>query len=297
MRLTGRTDYARQVTVSAETAGVVTQIGMEETRPVSRGAVLAQLETGERQARLEEARANLDRMRLQFQATDKLAQKGFQSELRRAEAVANLRAAEAALRAAELELRNIVIRAPLAGHVERQFVEAGDYVQKGAPIAAIVQIDPLHIRAEVSEQAVGGVALGEKARVTLLSGQVLEAAVRRVAPVATPSTRTFAIVLEAENPDAMIPAGVTADVYLQQGESRAHLFSPALLTLNTAGQVGVKVITEDDRVRFLPVRLLETGQEGSWVTGIPDTVKVISVGQEYVTEGQQVTPVLDKEPQ
>ena len=67
------------------------------------------------------------------------------------------------------------------------------------------------------------------------------------------------------------------------------------LTLNDLGVLGVRALDESDTVRFIPVTLLDGTPEGAWVSGLPDQVRVITVGQEFVVEGQKVEPVSDTE--
>ena len=66
------------------------------------------------------------------------------------------------------------------------------------------------------------------------------------------------------------------------------------MTLTDDGAVGVKVVNAADEVEFHPVTLLQDLTEGVWIGGLPATVRVITVGQEFVVEGQRVMPVLDE---
>jgi len=64
-----------------------------------------------------------------------------------------------------------------------------------------------------------------------------------------------------------------------------------VLTLNDDGIVGVRTVDDDDTVRFKPVEILADETRGVWIGGLPDQVRLIVVGQEFVIEGEQVTPV------
>ncbi len=75
------------------------------------------------------------------------------------------------------------------------------------------------------------------------------------------------------------------------GSAMAHLVSPAILTLTDDGMVGVKTLEADSTVGFHPVRILESGMEGVWVTGLAPQVTLITVGQEFVSVGQKVRAV------
>jgi multidrug efflux system membrane fusion protein len=86
---------------------------------------------------------------------------------------------------------------------------------------------------------------------------------------------------------------MTAELRLAADQVTAHSLSPALLALADDGTVGVKAVEADERVRFYPVEIIATSPEGISVTGLPDELRVISVGQGFVTEGQRVEAVMD----
>jgi len=71
----------------------------------------------------------------------------------------------------------------------------------------------------------------------------------------------------------------------------AHRVSPAVLSLSTSGTIGVKIVDADQKVRFLPVQIVEQGADGLWLLGLPAEVTLITVGQEFVRDGQQVRTV------
>lgn len=67
--------------------------------------------------------------------------------------------------------------------------------------------------------------------------------------------------------------------------------APSLLSLNEQSVMGVRLIDGNNRVVFRPIEIIEDGPNGMWVTGLPSTAKIITVGQEYVREGALVDPV------
>ena len=71
------------------------------------------------------------------------------------------------------------------------------------------------------------------------------------------------------------------------GTAPAHLLPQSVLTLNDDGVLGVSSVV-DGAVKFLPVTIASDTREGVWVLGLPLSVDVITVGQEYVTDGQAV---------
>lgn len=291
LRLTGRTESERRALIRAETRGAVIALETEETARVAKGDILARLAINDRQARLTAAEALLTQRRIEFEAADKLASKGFQSQVQKAQAEARLGLAEADMRTIRLDINKTVIRAPFDGHVNRVHVEIGDYLQVGDRIVGLSDLDPMMVRINVSEREIGEIEAGVRADITLISGERLQGEVVRTDFVADPVTRTFGVELQVANPDALIRDGVTATVRMPTRPVRAHfLYSDSFLTLDGAGRVGIKAV-EEGRVVFHPVTILDDMAEGVWVSDLPDAVRIIAVGQEYVVPGMQVESI------
>jgi len=81
---------------------------------------------------------------------------------------------------------------------------------------------------------------------------------------------------------------MTAALSIAVEQVKVHQITPALLVLDDEGQSGVRGVTGDQRVRFYPVELIAEGNEGVWVSGLPDVVDLIVVGQQTVVAGEQV---------
>src|SRR5699024_4893068 len=112
---------------------------------------------------------------------------------------------------------------------------------------------------------------------------------------ADPDTRTFRVEVAIPNPDSSLMAGMTAELRLPLRKVQAHLISPAILVLSDEGPVGVRTVNDQGVVEFHAVDILEQRPEGVWDDGLPDEVRLITVGQEYVQDGQEVTAVDEEE--
>ena len=123
------------------------------------------------------------------------------------------------------------------------------------------------------------------------AGQQIEGAISYVSPEADSETRTFRVEIEVDNPSGLLPDGVSAEVQLPLQQVVAHQISPAILTLSDTGAIGVKTVNALDEIVFMPVRIVDEEKSGVWVTGLPERVVLVTVGQEFVTDGQKVQPV------
>jgi multidrug efflux system membrane fusion protein len=72
----------------------------------------------------------------------------------------------------------------------------------------------------------------------------------------------------------------------------AHLIPVSTLVLDTAGRQGVRHVLPDGRVAFAPVTVQEETPQGMWVSGLNGSVRVITVGQSFVADGQKVRVAL-----
>ncbi len=291
--VSGRTEPNREVELRAETEGAVVKLGAERGARVSKGARIAELDMRDREARLAEAEALIVQMRLQYEGAQRLRGQQFVSEAQIAEAKARLVGAEAARKKILDDIDYTTVEAPFDAVLQERPVEVGDYVKVGDTIAHLVDTDPLIVVGEVNERDIHAIAIGGPGTARLVDGRLVDGTIRYLSPVADNNTRTFRAELAIPNPDSALRAGVTAEVRLGAGEITAHSLSPALLALADDGTVGVKAVDAMNRVHFYPVEILGSAPDGISVTGLPDELRVISVGQGFVTEGQIVEAVMD----
>ena len=288
VRVRGRTEAARTVSVRSETAGIVAATPAVEGTYVTRGTVLCRLNVDAREASLAQARAALRSRELTRQATEELAAKGYRSQTQVLQDLANLDSARAALRQAEIALEQTNIRAPFNGVFDRREAEVGAYLAPGQPCGTMIELNPLLIVADLPETEAGKFKVGAQAVATLVSGDALNGVVRYIAQDADPQTRTYRVEISAPNPRLTARSGLSADVRVSAGQGPAHLIQVSSLVLDSAGRQGVRYVDEGNVVRFAPLTLIEETAAGAWVAGLKGSVRVITVGQSYVAEGQKV---------
>lgn len=287
----GRTAPARVVEIKAETSGRVERIDAARGQQLRKGAVMLQLDLRDRRVRLEQAQASVSQHQTAYEGQLELRTRGYVSETQIAETFAKLEAARAELVRAELDLAYMVIRAPFDGVIQERQVEEGDFVRSGDPVLTFVDNTRLIVTASIAEQDARFVAVNNPALARLVTGEQVNGRIRYLAPVADQSTRTFTVELEVPNADGKLPAGVTAEMQIPAGEMLAHKVSPAILSLAADGRLGVSILDTQNRVVFTPVEIARSEPDGVWVTGLPATASIITVGQGYVSPGQQVEPV------
>ena len=155
-------------------------------------------------------------------------------------------------------------------------------------MANIVDRDPFLVVGQVSERDVHRIKLGDLGRAELVNGDTVEGAVSFISTTADPQTRTFRVELEVPNRDGKLRGGLTSEIRIPVERQLAQVVSPAVLTLNDEGVMGVRTVDEDHIVRFMPVDIIGDDADGVWLSGLPAMVQVITVGQEFVRDGDRV---------
>lgn len=293
LELYGRTEPNRDVSIKAATAGLVVSTPVVEGRIIGRGTTLCRQDVDARQALVDQATANYKSREFDLKSTQTLVDKGYKSAIQLENLKAQMDGARASVKQAEIELDNINMRAPFKGLFTEQLAEVGDYLAPGQACGRLLEMDPLVITGDLTENQVGTVKVGQVTQVVLATGETVTGKIRFINPAANPATRTFRFEIETPNPDYAIKGGVTATVRLETGMTAAHRVPGRVLSLGDEGRVGVRYLDSADRVVFATVETLDEDAEGVWVTGLPDPARIIVQGQDYVSEGVVVEPTLE----
>ena len=293
LELSGQTQASRQVVIRAETLGRIDRTFLDVGEYVEAGDKIVAFDPATRPLELEEARTALRQAEIEYNAIGSLARGGYRSELRRLQALSEFNKARVREDRIRRDLENTEPRAPFSGSIASLAVERGDFLTVGQEIARLIDLDPLSVRVAISEHDINAVHVDAKVSGTLVSGEKFDGRVGTIAPASNARTRTFEVEIVVANRDGRWREGLTAQVHLPTELLRAHLIPAVLLTLNAAGDVGVKIV-EKGIVRFRPVEIVGEDEKGLWVLGLENKISIISVGHENVSEGMSVESVPDE---
>lgn len=292
--LRGRTEAARKVDVRAETTGLVISEPLRKGAFVEKGELLCELDVGTRNATLAESKARLAEAEANNTAAASLSQKGYTSETAAIGRLAQLESAMAAVEQAEKELSRTKIKAPFSGLLESDTAELGVLLQPGGACATIIALDPIKLVGFVPEHDISNLVVGAAAGARLVTGETLQGFLTFLSRSADPQTRTYRVEVTVPNKESKIRDGATAEIFVAFDGEKAHLLPQAALTLNDEGQLGIRAAV-DAKAKFFPIEVIRDSSEGILVSGLPDELDVIVVGQEYVVDGRAVTVTMQEE--
>lgn len=285
---------ARDTVLRAEMSGEIVALDVQRGDDITEGTVIARFDDEERAAARAQAQAELERAERELDQAETLLDRGTGTLDRVVNARTARAAAEAALISARRAERHTAIRAGFDGRLDDLDIEAGEFVSAGETVGRLIDLDPLRVEIQVPQQVLRGIRPGMPAEVRFITGETAQGVIRFVGAAADPRTRTFPAEIAVDNPDSAIPAGISAQVRIPTEEIMAHFLSPATLALATDGRLVVKTVDDDDTVVEQAVSIVRAQSDGIHVSGLPESARVITIGQGFVNEGDRVTPHPDE---
>jgi RND family efflux transporter MFP subunit len=203
----GIVEAVDQATLSAQTAGHITELHFDVEDYVERGELVARIDDTEHRARVERARAGLAEASARFVEADteyerhkdlfsrNLVSKSKMDQVSATRQAARSRraSARAQLDEAEAQLGYTEIRAPYSGFVSERYVELGEAVNPGSPIISGISLDRLRAVTQVPQRLVTAVQTHRKATIDVGGGRTVDSEDLTFFPSAQPGTSTLPV--------------------------------------------------------------------------------------------------------
>ena len=206
-----------------------------------------------------------------------------------AQAEAQYQAARAEVERTQYDLSRSRVEAPFDGFVVAKHTEIGQWLGEGDPIMTLIELTTARITVPVPERYVALVQLGANGLVELdaFPGKTWQGAVASIIPQATES-RTFPVVVEVPNPDAVIKSGASARVTLTVGEQQNVLLVPKDAIV-TQGTRQIVYAVQEGKASPVPVQRTTFHAGFAVVTGpLEPGLQVVIRGNERLRPGQPV---------
>lgn len=293
-----------ETTISAEGAGPVRVVNVDEGSRVAKGDVLiqqdtvkAELSVKQAEAALAQARANFARAKADLERkaqllNDKTIPQNQYDSFKAAfdAAEAGVAAAETALAMARQQLKDLTIVAPYAGVIRERRVSLGTYARGGDALFVLMRVDPLKLQFELPEKYATRVATGTQVSATLAAfpGRTFAGAIRTIFPAIAVQSRAVRVEATMPNSSYQLKPGFSASVNVPLGKTERSLTVPRGALVRREGTENVFVV-RGDTVELVRV---ETGAETAdlieVVAGLTEEDNVVIAGGEALEPGDRV---------
>jgi multidrug efflux system membrane fusion protein len=291
----GVTQADQRAFATARGAGVVASLSVTRGDPIRKGEVIATISDEGRASSVAQAQAMLDQREAELRANQLLIERGYVPKNTLPALEAAVASAKAGLAAAEAEAEKTTLLSPIDGIVNAVPVEVGLAVQQGTQIAEVIGPDPMLAVGSVTEKQRAHVRVGDNATVRLIDGTKATGTVSFISLSADKATRTYRLEVKMANPDAAVADGVTCEIVVALEPVMAIRVPLSALVFSDAGELGLRTVDSDNKARFQPVTLVDDERGAVWVSGVTGTTRVITVGQDFVKDGDPVEAVSSTE--
>lgn len=289
--LPGTTEAWQDVQVSADTAGRIEWVGPREGERVNKGDLLVKIDVSALKAALDHAEA-------QFKLAEDLYQRRRRLFERKIIAKEELDQSETQRTLAATDYEQIKVkyehgfpRSPISGVINYLYVDAGEFIDTGKPLADIVNIDRIKINVQVPELDIRFVRKGQTTPVKIdaFPEKELTGAVDFVAFKADPATKTFLVRTVIDNPAGDIRPGMIARVVFVRRLIPDALVAPLFALVDKGGER--LVFVEKDGVahaRTVSIGVIEDDRV-QITSGLSPGDHLIVKGQTEVEDGMKVS--------
>ncbi len=270
--------------VVSKANGIVEEILVEEGEYVKAGQILAHIRDEEYQIAASQAQAELSSAMQELRRIKDMAARDMIS----ADAYDKLRFQVDLMQArydmAALNLAETTIRAPISGHIAVRYVKTGNLVKQyeAKKLFHIVAMEQLQGNVHLPERELQNIRVGQTAqlRVSALPQKVVEATVERISPVVDTQSGTFKVVLNINNQDLDLKAGMFAHVSLNYATREQTVVVPRHAVSSLDSQYSVFTVDAEGIAHKVDVKI---GFEDETRMEI---IEGLTAGQQIVVSGQ-----------
>ena len=274
----GSLEAVQGTTVSADLAGIVTEIDFESGKTVKAGDILARLVTDQEQASLDAALANRDLMVYSLRRAKELRDKNANSQSDYDTAEANERQGEANVANARAAIQRKTIRAPFDGVLGIRKISLGQYLHEGDPVVPLQALDPIYVDFTLPQQNMRDFQVGSEVRMRTdaTGAEEFSGKINAVNPLVDAATRNFQVQATISNKEAKLRPGMFATVDVVLNRANATVL-PVVSSAIQYAPYGNSV--------FVVVRNMELPKDAV-VPNAPKDKPYLGVRQQFVHTGQ-----------
>ena len=258
---------AETAMLSAQGSGKVIEIYFEEGQKVNKGQLLVRLDSREWMAQQKLMEAELETAQNDLARKQELADIKGVSVAALDDAQLKISSIKASKTEIDVKLDYASIRAPFSGTIGLRNVSEGAYLSPGAPVAQLVQTDPIKLEFNVPEKYATQVAVGQKVSFTIAGNRAtFSGTVYAMEPAISANSRTLKIRAKVPNKDGELIPGAFAEISLGLDSIPDGLMIPTdAIVPRLNNQLVYKIVNGK-------------AQEAEIVTGIrtPHTIQAVS---------------------
>lgn len=288
----GNIQSVNEAILSSQVSGQVEKVIVHEGDKVSKGQLLAQLETDIIKNNINEVKATLNLAKFTYNKQKNLWEKHIGSELQYLQAKTNYESLKSKLKNLQTQYDKSFIYAPFSGYIDNISIKEGEIAMPGRPLFHLVNLQKVYVNAEISESYIPIIHKGELVEITIPTYPNIKRIekVYRIGEVINPQSRTFELQFKIDNPDELLKPNMIAMLTINDYTNKHALVVPSyIIRKDMKGNYLYLVIQNKEGIKLAKKRYVTTGLSSGKYTEIINGIKpgdvVVEKGFNNVSNG------------
>lgn len=285
----------QSVTITSNTAELITAVHFSDGQTVSKGQVLVELKGDQEDAGIAQAQAQLAQADREYTRWKTLAEKGIAPRASADQYLAARDSARAALAAASAQKLDKVIRAPFAGRVGISDIAPGALISPGTAIVSLDDVSVIRVDFSVPDRYLPVLREGLTitAKPDALPGEVFTGRIAQIDTRIDPTTRALKARAEFPNGGDRLKPGMLIKVGIDQGQHQGVAVPEAAVQFE-GNQASVFLIAKGPKGMVARRAAVTTGISADGfieiTSGLKAGDKIVGDGLNRVQDGGAVNP-------
>lgn len=279
------------ISVGFAASGTISKVCVSEGQTVKKGQLIAELDKTQAENMLAMAKAQMEQANDAYKRLKLLHDNNSLPEMEWVEVQSKVQQAEASLEMAKKSLADCCIYAPESGIIGKGVMNVGEVVLPALPVAKILVIDHIKIRASVPEKEVAAITSSTPSQITLgaLPGQVFDGGKIEKCIDANNSTHTYDIKVSVKNHERQLLPGMVAHIQISPANQQDAITVPITSVRKNANGEYFVWTNKGGKAHRTTVTIGDaTGNRIVVLTGLQQGDVVITEGYQKLSEGMEV---------
>jgi len=284
------------IDLHAEMGGTVTAILVKEGQNVSKGQLLATLDSEVIDNSVLQLDTQLALATTTFERQARLWEQNIGSEIQYLQAKAQKEGLENSVKSLKAQARKMKIIAPFSGIIDQIYAKTGELTSPQKPFLKLVNLSKVYIESEVTETYLNSIKKDTKVLLNFKSiGTSVEASVSQVGNFINPSNRSFKMRIDLKNPNNELKANLLADIKINDFSANGTVIPTRLVQRDRDNKTFVYTIEPKENnykvVKTYVTEVMNYDNQSYISEGLIPNSILVDKGARLVNNNEEVTLV------
>lgn len=294
LKIQGEITSDNNISVPAESPGIVKKVYAEEGDNVTKGQKLAQLDAEVIRKQLDELKTNYELAKTVFDRRKRLWDKKIGSEIEYLQAKTNKEALEKKIETVKEQMRTTTIVSPINGTIDDVLIKEGEMAAAGRGAFQVVKMSDMKIRAEISESYLNQVEKGNPVEISSKnSSESYQSVVKTVSKVINPENRTYFIEIAIPQEAKNLTPNMIMDIQVMNYKNDKAITVPVNIVQKTNNRRFIFVADTKNGEKVAVKKWVVTGKAYNKKVEILEGIKageeIIVSGYQNISDGEKIT--------